>query len=373
MPEGTLENETIPAPSPGNGLENWPALPPPFGGQLVPVPVVPVFVGQGAVLGAVWWFEEVTDRSQARTLDGEQRMTRAFQVLTSHPLVGSTTVAAFDQIRTPFPVGCPGFEFNGKPQRRVPQPGDWYVELDRDWNVVHTNRHVVCVDVRAAQTNPENLQEWTVTAEYAGVSDPVAQPASVDFTCTPYQVAQIVEVETVPPNAEPRPILNSAKDPFVEGVFADRNRFTISIQRSVLTWNPIQLADYQNSVNAVTFLAAQHPPGFEPGTCKISIAAVRVRRGGNRDFYWRVNASVEINLDGWDARVRDAGFNYLAPFLGKLPISFHPKWVGKPAPATPQLLTPDGDLADPADPIPAPLTFRVYKRKDWTPLTFLNY
>ncbi len=326
------------------------------------------------VYGAVVYFEETTQRDQNRTLDGEQRMTRTFLAYTSEPLVGSTTVSAFDQVKTPFPPGVQGFEYNGNPTRKVPQPGDKYVELDADWNVVHTNPFVVCVDTEV-QADGDDPQKWAITCQYAGVSDPLAQPHDVEWDTVPYQEAKLQEVEAMPGQPGPRPVLNSAGDPFESGVMADADRHTCVIVKNVLRYDPVAADGYQNSVNLTQVFAAQHPPGFDPGTAKIKLKAKRIRRSGNTDFYWRVTAVVEIDKRGWDARVRDAGFNYIDRVKGKQPVAMHPRFVGKAPPATAQLLVaPGGDLADPAGAVPAPLTFRTCKRKSWADLTpILNY
>lgn len=368
MPGGVLENETVSIPVAFAGTianEIASVFGVPGGGVLANNPQ--------AVLGRVLWFEEVTDREQNRNIDGNRRMTRAFQLMTSHPLVGSTTVALFDQLVTPFEPPDPGAAFNGNPQRRVPRPGDKYVELDDRWNVIYTANHVVCVGVRVYQTDADNLRNWMAVAEYVGEDDPLAQPHEVDWETVPYQEALLVEVDEDPPFAAARPVLNSAKDPFREGVLTDGDRDQVTIVKNVINYDPVAAKQYQNSINANTYLAARHPPGYPPGTCKVKLKARRVRRSSNTDFYWRVTAVVEIDLRGWDARVRDAGFNYLPGGVAaqKTPIALHPRFVGRPAPSTEQLLKPDGDLADPADPVPDPLTFRKHKRKSWTALGFV--
>lgn len=324
---------------------------------------------------AVEWIEETTGRDLSRDLDGEARATRTFEVYTSSPTVPADTVRKFDQLVTPFPVGTPGAEFNGNQYRRVPRPGDKYVELNHLWTDPRISDHVVCVDVQVRQDG-DDPRKWFVTAQYAGVDDPLAQPHDVEWDTVPYQEALLEEVEALPPNPAPRPILNSAKDPFAEGVAADADRYTCTIVKNVLNWSPVEFEPYQNSVNAESVFTAQHPPGFPAGTAKLKVKAKRIRRSGNTDFYWRVTATVEIDKRGWDARARDAGFMYLpgGVLADKRPVAMHPRFVGKQPPATAQLLNPDGDLADPADPIPAPLQFRRYKRKSWGPLSWLiNY
>ena len=47
-----------------------------------------------------------------------------------------------------------------------------------------------------------------------------------------------------------RPILNSAKDPFAEGVMTDADRYTCTIVKNVVSYNPVGMRPYQNSVNS---------------------------------------------------------------------------------------------------------------------------
>lgn len=328
-------------PTVGNGIENWPRLAPPSG------------------LGAVLHFEEVTGRDHARTLQGEQRMTRVFQVITSSPLVGSTTVMGFDQSRTPFPPPMVGSEFNGKPQRRVPQAGDWYVELDAQWNVVQSTPHVVCVDVRAQQTNADDLCEWTVTASYAGVDDPLAEPADVNIVRVPYQKALIKDLKGFP-------VVNSASDPFEAGVTVDRHRFKLVIQKNVLDFNPWVWEPYQDSVNKFALAMPKLPPGIANLTGKLTFEAERVRRAGNADFYWRLKAEIDVNTrDGWKVRLRDCGYHFLNGAGKRAEIIMPGGGGGKPS--TPQLLDGAGGILGVGGE-PVERVFEGYEEKDWGPL-----
>jgi hypothetical protein len=321
-------------------------------------------------------FAEVSGRDESINLDTEQRATRTFEAYTDAPLDDSTTVRLFDQSNPAnfFPPGTPGAGFNGNPQRRVPKPGDKFVVLDAGWSVVATNDHVVCVEVRVDQNDASDPQKWVIVCQYAGVSDPVAQPAEVDWDPVPYQIAILTEADAPPSFAAARPILNAAGDPFAEGVMTDKDRYTLTITRNVVSFRMRDYLSYQNTTNLNTYLGDQEPPGYAQGTAKLKLKARRVRRSSNTDFYWRVTATVEIDPDGWDAKVRDAGYNYINPDWGKDSIAMHPRFIGRGQPATPQLLKPDGTLALPTEPVPAPLRFRRFTPKDWTPLNWLlNY
>ena len=329
----------MPIPTIGNGIENWNRLPPPSG------------------LGQVLHFEEVTGRDHARSIKGEKRLTRVFQVITSSPPVGSTTVIAFDQTRTPFPPPMVGSEFNARPQRRVPQAGDWYVELDADWNVVFADEHVVCVDVRAEQRNPDDLTECTVTASYAGDGDPLAEPADVSVVRVPYQKALIKDLKGFP-------VVNSASDPFEAGVMVDRHRFKLVIQKNVLSFNPWVWEPYQDSVNKFELVMPKLPPGIANLTGKLTFEAERVRRSGNADFYWRLKAEIDVNSrDGWKVRLRDCGYHFLNA-AGKRYEIMLPRG-GKPS--TPQLLDGAGGILAVGG-TPVEQVFDGYEEKDWGPL-----
>jgi hypothetical protein len=323
---------------------------------------------------AVEWFEETTGRDLSRDLDGEARATRTFEAYTSSPTTPADTVRKFDQLVTPFAAGTPGAEFNGNQYRRVPRPGDKYVELNHLWSDPRINDHVVCVDAQVRQDG-DDPRKWLVVAQYAGTDDPLAQPHDVEWDTVPYQEALLEEVEALPPNELPRPIVNGAGDPFAEGVMTDADRYTVTIVKNVINFNALETQKYHNSVNAETVFATQHPPGFPAGTAKIKIKAKRIRRSGNTDFYWRVTAVVEMDERGWDARVRDVGWHYLDPETGsKRKLDQHPRYAGWGPPAAPQPLGAEGTLLDPSEPLPPPLEFRRHKRKSWGPLAWLlNY
>lgn len=300
---------------------------------------------------SVVYFKEITGRDGHKDVDTNKRYRRTWVVRTSNPVDGANIVLA-----------APG----------VPAFNDPYQYTD-DVTVPSatiTDYNAVCVDIRASQDNPDDPQDWRVFAEYVGVEDPLAQPAEVEISPTRYQKALVKDL-TKP---TPKNVVNSAGDPFESGIVVDRTRFTITISKAVVDFNPRSFAEYQDSVNQETFLAAVHPPGFPAGTCKLTVGAKRMRRAGSKSFYWIRTAVIEVDLEGWKVKVRDAGLNELVYDAGGTTVVNKKRiWVGKPATeaTSPQLLNPNGTYVGPlapGAPVPAPLEFVGYESKSWIPL-----
>jgi hypothetical protein len=215
---------------------------------------------------------------------------------------------------------------------------------------------VVAVNIQVTQDNPDDPQDWRIVVDYMGVEDPTAQPAEVEYSPTRYQKALVKDVADVA-------VVNTAKDPFEGGITVDRTRFTLTLVKAVIDWDPVAALEYQDTLNQFPFLQATHPPGFLSLTCKLTWGAKRVRRKGTATFYWLRTAVVDIDKEGWKVKVRNAGFNEIVggvkrPILdaGGVPVT------------SPQLLKADGSRLPHGDPIPLPLEFDGYFVKDWSAL-----
>jgi hypothetical protein len=293
---------------------------------------------------AVAFIKEITGRSGSKDVDTNVRKRRTWIVRTDRPQDGADVVLAASPVA-----------FNAAYQ---------YTDDSVVPDVVRTDPQAVCVDIQVSQDNANDPQDWRLVAEYAGVDDPVSQPAEVDYSPTRYQKSLVTDLDDFP-------VVNTAGDPFDGGITVDRTRFTLTISKPVLTWDPVAAMEYQDSVNLGTFLAAVHPPGFAPGTCKLTLSAKRVRRAGTSSFYWLRTAVIDIDKEGWRVKVRNAGMNELyyggeggELLLGKGPIFLA---AGQQA-TTPQLLNADGEYIGhiaPGDPVPDPLEFRGYESKSW--------
>lgn len=291
---------------------------------------------------AVVHFEEVTGRDGSEDIETVRRYRRVFQVLCDTPQDGASVVLAHPLI---------------------PQFGDAYEYIDTTGiPATVTDTEVVAVERRVEQGDGENLQNWRVTVEYAGVTDPEAVPAEVEYSPTRYQVSIIEDI-----NDPPKPVVNTAGDPFEGGITVDRTRGTLVIVRNKTNFDPVEASKYNDTLNEETFLGLVHPPGFAPGTCKLTIGAKRLRKRGRTEFYWQVRYEIDIDRRGWKVKVRNAGYRELVGPPGSKeprPIMLKP---GVNA-TSPQLLAADGTALAVGAAIPPPLEFDGYETKPWSPL-----
>lgn len=295
---------------------------------------------------------EITGRDGSKDVDTNKRYRRTWLVRTTAPQDGASVVLAASPVA-----------FN-----------DAYSYVDDSTPgapVTVTDAAAVCVDISVSQDNTNDPQDWRIVAQYAGVDDPVGQPAEVEYSPTRYQKALVVDVKG-------KPVVNSAFDPFESGITVDRTRFTLTLSKNVLTWDPVAMLPYQDSLNQSIFLAAVHPPGFAAGTCKLNISAKRMRRKGTNSFYWHRTAIIDIDIEGWQIKVRDAGFNELVrdPDTGEIK-GDRKIMVGGPVGSSmrtgdyatsPQLLKLNGSALPRGATVPLPLPFDGYETKNWAPL-----
>ena len=288
---------------------------------------------------AVAFIQEITGRDGSKDSDTNKRYRRTWVVRTDTPQDGASVVLA-----------APG----------VPVFNDTYNYLDDSdpFNPVPIyDLDAVVVDVQAIQDNPNDPRDWRVIVEYAGVGDPVSQPAEVEYSPTRYQKAILEDVNGVE-------IKNAAGDYFEGGITVDRTRFTLTIVKAVLTWNPVAALEYQDSLNQSWFLALAHPPGFAPQTCKLTWGAKRVRRAGTASFYWLRTAVIDIDREGWRTKLRNAGYREFNATQGKAVEIMRTPGVPISAPV---LLAEDGAEL-PEGSTPATLPFDGYTTKDWSGL-----
>lgn len=288
---------------------------------------------------AVVHCEEVHGRSVEQDINGNKRYAKTFQLVTDDPTDGAKAVHDF-----------PG----------LPAYGQVHPEDANAFVVAKRPRH-------DDSGHPAN---WFCAVEYAGRDDPVSEPPEVSWSVTKYQKAVQRDVNDVP-------FVNSAGDPFESGATVDRTRFVLMIRRNVMTWDPTTSEGYIDSLNQGVFLAERHPPGFAAGTCKLSdLGADAVWLEDRSDIhFWRVTAKIEVNTEGWQTVVLDAGMHELVTnsvVIGGIPVDVTYKkaillWGGNHA-VSPQPLDGEGHALNPGDaPVYLP-PFEFYETKDWTGL-----
>jgi hypothetical protein len=281
---------------------------------------------------AVVHFTETTGRSGETDLESNLEYRRTFQIVTDSPQDGPSVVRTFPLL---------------------PAMGDQYEVVDTSTGVpvAVVDVEAVVVAIRVEQDD-ENLQNWTVTVDYAGIEDPVSQPAEVNFDPVPFQKVLVDDVNGVP-------VMNAAGEPFEEGMTVDRHRFRLTIVKNVLDFDPAEALEYMDTVNEVPFME------FDPLECKLVIGATRVRRRGLDGFYWQVKAVIDIDRDGWTVKKRNAGYSRRLTVDGPaVPIVDQATGL---KPSTPIMLDQDGFRLGEGDP-PTIVEFDGYETKDWTPL-----
>jgi hypothetical protein len=235
---------------------------------------------------AVVHVKEVQAREGSQQVSSRHRYTRTFQVLTDEPTTGARAV---------------------RDAAGLPALGDTWEQLDAAGAaVLDADPLAFLVEKRAAQADPDNLQNWTVTCEYAGIDDPTLEPAQVSFLEEDWQ-------ESVQRDADGELVANSAGDPYEAGLTRDRKRGVIVITKNVLAFDPLQADRFRNSLNLFPFLAERYPPGFGAETCKMdSLTAEAVWYEDYSDIhYYRRTARIATDPAGWRAEILDAGFHRL--------------------------------------------------------------
>lgn len=285
---------------------------------------------------SVEFFEEITGREGDDDLETNRRHRRTFRALTDHAEDGSFVVLSYVE---------------------VPQLNDPYFYHDEETGEDVIDALSVAIARRCRNDDENNPRHWIIEVDYAGIDDPVSVPAEVDISPTRYQKALVDDV-----NGEP--VVNAAGDPFADGITVDRTRFTIVIEQNVESFPITTMATYQDTLNEQAFM------GLAPGTCKLALGAKRIRRAGTLVFYYRRRAEIDVDLNGWKIKPRNAGFRAIMEEGGDPVVIIDAKTGAKPT--TPVLLDASGAvLATGGTPILAgPLSagFDGYETRDWGPL-----
>lgn len=208
-----------------------------------------------------------------------------------------------------------------------------------------------CTSVRLAQEDAADACIWIATVTWSALTlgrsaantsvnpeqrnqNPLSRPAILYFGQERFQRTMIRDMDG---NA----IVNSAGDPFEQGVVKDEVRPTFTITKNVSTF-PLNLwRDATNSVNADTFL------GLDPGT--VRLVSFTGQEGFENDitFFTQVGSfSIASDFEkDWKAHPLDCGYQQLVG--GELTEIFLP---GGMRPSTPPRLNGAGVPLAPGDP-----------------------
>lgn len=288
--------------------------------------------------------KEVYNRAGEIEQNTRKRYTRTFQLLTPTPQHGASEVRE-----------CP----------LLPAMGDRWERKDSAGAVIEFDEDSRLVQKVATQNDPDNLQNWTVNCEYVGMGDPTAEPPDVQWGGDTYQ-------EVTNRDARGELVCNSAGDPYEQGMTRDRHRRTLTITRNVLTWDPTVKNEFEDTLNLLPILVAEHSPGIGAELAKIDeIGAVAVFWEHypivRVPKYWRETIKISIDYRGWEADYLDAGLNELVVKDGNdVRVQMRDPKTGQPY-TTVQLLDGDGHRL-PVGNAPVYRTFIRYETKDWGPL-----
>lgn len=236
----------------------------------------------------------------------------------------------------------------------------------------HPSIGLIRVSSIDAELAGDSLRHYKVTVEYS-------QKEQIDKPDNPlerepeisWSYAEASEPFFRDRSNPPKPVTNSAGDPFENYLEKESGVLTCTVVRNELEYNPAALDEYSHAVNLnyVTIDGIR----FDPGTLKISpITAVKTKETYNDadgvpvtvTFYKRTYV-FKAKHEGWDNKVLDIGLNekvgdevkgfQIKPILDKIN-----KPVSKPWPL-------DGEgkrKPNPTDEA-AELTFKPYEHKNF--------
>lgn len=230
---------------------------------------------------------EIVGREGSEDKITNKRYVRTFRILCDLPTDGAGEVLA-----------CPD----------LPQRGDVWEAVDAEGTVTDTDFDAFCVERRVSSSDPNWPGLWVVVCNYAGKGDPTLEPPRVVWSTVKFQ-------KTFQKDVNNKRYATTLGEPFEGGRMRDATRFTLVIKRNVLTWDPIEALDFIDSVNQYAYLTTRHPPGFDPGTCKLSdLSADAVWLEDNSDIhYYEWTARIEFCKDGWDTKILNAGYEVKNP------------------------------------------------------------
>lgn len=212
------------------------------------------------------------------------------------------------------------------------------------------------VSVRAHPTEPT---QWVVTATFGSNQgepniSPLAKAAKIDISFSQFDKPIQRDLNGVP-------ILNSAGLPPSDPIIVDDSRPLISITRNLEDFPFVLAYTYKDATNAGAFM--QCPPG----TCKVQSISSRREFDQIYGWYWPTSVTIAVDLNGWDKRILDDGYQELVPDgegwrLEQI-------WIDGELASSPQLLDGQGRRLPPVQTGAQPVfrgPYRVYPRLPYT-------
>lgn len=209
-------------------------------------------------------------------------------------------------------------------------------------------------------------ERWMVEVEYSSqhaeqehaVENPLDEPPQVEWGFVTYQEPATKAYDPADDNDD-EPTLavdTSAEEPYDPPPMKDASRLTLNITRNEAAFDHNLASDYQDAVNKEEFL------GFDPGKAKI--VSLRARAGNRSGIKFSITTyEIHFRDEGWDLKLLDQGYQIIDANNKKVAY----RDVNGSIPSAPILLDGAGGELAVGDP-PQFRTFRIYRRKDFTPL-----
>jgi hypothetical protein len=286
----------------------------------------------------------LVDRSAGINADGARTAVRVYQVETTDA-VNDTEIVVLTA--------------SGIPQRRTVHPTD-------------TTLWVTTLSAKPFQDRLHWRVEVSYEAMTAGASGgedhPWDLPAQVSYFVDREQQAISKAYDPADAAFAPtKPILNSAKDPFLDPMTLDKKRFGIRISKNIED-GPFDPDAYFGYIDTLNYGA----DGIRVGGCNIAekhgrITDVRLdpQYDEENTLYWVLGIDIVLDKNDWVKSIFDQGFNTMDAVTG---VKTRIKIEGRDA-ADPQPLNGAGQYRNPVtSPVAVYLDYQVYPAVDWTPL-----
>ena len=214
-----------------------------------------------------------------------------------------------------------------------------------------------------------NRQHWQVEVTYSDAppeagegeepeENPLARPMEVSWDFSTQEEAYFVDNDP----DEPKPVVNSAGQPFEELLTREVAAIVVSVRRNVTTFDPAAGMTMMDKLNAAPFdLDGVTIAARQAKLVGLGVGPVQIENGVT---FREASFTLKIR-ENWDDVIEDRGFSQLDSNgkLTEIVQGSPPTRVDKPWPL-------DGEGKAKANPTdkPAPLTFKPYGEMSFAPL-----
>lgn len=260
-----------------------------------------------------------------------------------------------------------------------------------EYGSVHPTNGIIRVTSIDAELSGDSLRHYKVTVEYTQKeqADKPDNPLdrSPEIAWSYAEATEPYFLDRTPESEKgPKPVTNSAGEPFDQYLERECGTLTITIMRNELTYDAAAIDQYSHTVNSKSVRIDNTI--YDPGTLKLSPVTATKQRETYTDAqgnpvtvtYYKKTYVLKASRAGWNHKVLDVGVNervevddpdhegtklvMLRPIMDR-PQSTHQ--TTKPWP-----LDGQGQKKPNISDKPEELTFRPYSSKDWTDINLLE-